>query len=166
MSTEWPRILGTGHSVPGKVRLNDDKIFDWLRAHPVEGKDLFAGYDKRHVLSDGETMMDIMHPAAQLALDAAGLRPEQIDLLLGDASVSEYRTPNAISQLHHRLGLPSRALPLPLCNTFSQFNAAVMVADALIRADALANLHDVRAHLLANPRELVHERNSSRQHHV
>lgn len=134
MSTLGPRILGMGHTVPGKIRLNDDPIFDWLKKHVVQGKDLFAGYNKRHVLSEGEKLIDIMHPAAQLALDNAGIKAEQIDLLLGDASISAYRTPNAISELHHKLGLPSRALPLPVRNTFSQFNAGVMVADALIRA--------------------------------
>lgn len=134
MSKFCPRILGTGHTVPGKIRRNDDPIFDWLKKHAVKGKDLFAGYDKRHVLSNGETLIDIMHPAAQLALADAGIKAEQVDILLGDASISEFRTPNAISELHHKLGLPSRALPLPIRNTFSQFNAGVMVADALIRA--------------------------------
>ena len=129
-----PRILGTGHSVPARIRLNDDPVFDWLKEHHPAGKDLFAGYEKRHVLSDGETMIDIMLPAAQLALDNAGIRADQVDLLLGDGSVGAFRTPNTISDLHHQLDLPPRAWPLPLQNSFSQFNAAVMLADALIRA--------------------------------
>lgn len=134
MSRFAPRILGTGHSVPGKIRLNDDPIFDWLKEHEPEGSALFAGYEKRHVLSDGEKMIDIMVPAAQLALDNAGVRANQIDMLIGDGSIGEFRTPNTISELHQRLGLPSRALPLPVQNNFSQFNSSMMVADALIRA--------------------------------
>ncbi len=134
MSRFVPRILGTGHTVPGKIRLNDDPIFDWLKENDPAGSELFAGYEKRHVLSDGEKMIDIMLPAAKLALDNAGIRPDQIDLLLGDGSVGDYRTPNTISDLHRRLDLPSRAWPLPLQNSFSQFNASMMMADALIRA--------------------------------
>ncbi len=134
MSAFVPRILGTGHSVPGKIRLNDDPIFDWLKEHDPHGSELFAGYEKRHVLSDGEKMIDIMLPAAQLALDNAGIKAEQIDILLGEGSIGDYRTPNTISELHQRLGLPSRSWPLPLQNHFSQFNASLMFADALIRA--------------------------------
>ncbi|MEJ6402921.1 hypothetical protein [Yoonia sp. 2307UL14-13] len=135
MTKKTPRILGTGHTVPGKVRYNDDPVFDYLRKHPPPGSDLFAGYDKRHVLSNGETMIDIMLPAAKLALADAGITADQVDLLIGDGSVGKYRTPNTISELHHRLGLPARAWPLPLQNSFSQFNAALMYADALIRAE-------------------------------
>ena len=135
MTKTTPRILGTGHTVPGKIRLNDDPIFDYLHENPPPGADLFAGYDKRHVLSDGETMIDIMLPAAKLALDNAGIRPDQVDLLIGDGSVGKYRTPNTISELHQRLDLPTRAWPIPIQNSFSQFSAALMMADALVEAD-------------------------------
>lgn len=134
MTAFAPRILGTGHTVPGKIRLNDDPIFDWIKANDPAGLDLFAGYDKRHVLSDGEQMIDIMLPAAKLALADANIRPDQVDLLIGDGSIGEYLTPNTLSQLHQQLGLPSRALPMPVGNNFSQLNASVMIADALIRA--------------------------------
>ncbi|PUB17515.1 3-oxoacyl-ACP synthase III family protein [Yoonia sediminilitoris] len=134
MTAFVPRILGTGHTVPGKIRLNDDPIFDWIKKNNPAGLELFAGYDKRHVLSEGECMIDIMLPAAQLALKNAGIRPDQVDLLIGDGSIGAYVTPNTISELHHRLGLPARALPLPVGNNFSQFNAGMMIADALIRA--------------------------------
>ena len=129
-----PRILGTGHTVPGTIRHNDDPIFDWLKEHGSEGGKLFTGYEKRHVLADGEGLIDIMVPAAKLALDRAGIDAAQVDLLLGDGSISDYATPNTLSQLHQKLGLPSRALPLPVGNNFSQFNASMMMADALIRA--------------------------------
>ena len=134
MAKFLPRILGTGHTVPGKIRLNDDPIFNWLRENCPDIGEMFAGYEKRHILSDGEKMIDIMLPSAKLALDNAEIAPEQIDVLIGEGSIGDYRTPNTISELHHRLGLPSRCWPLPVQNHFSQFNASMMFADALIRA--------------------------------
>ncbi|MFT4795677.1 MAG: 3-oxoacyl-[acyl-carrier-protein] synthase-3 [Paracoccaceae bacterium] len=129
-----PRILGLGHAVPAATRGNEDPIFDWLKAHPVQGKDLFAGYDTRHVLAPDQGLIDIMVPAAQLAMDRAGVTADDIDMVLGEGSIAEFNTPNTISELHQRLGLPRHAWPVPLGNTFSQFNAGVMMADALIRA--------------------------------
>lgn len=135
-----PRILGLGHSVPARIRGNDDPVFDWLKDHPVEGKDLFAGYETRHVLSPDQGLIDIMLPAAQLAMDRAGVTADQIDMVLGEGSIGQFNTPNTISELHHRLGLPACAWPVPLGNTFSQFNAGVLMADALIRTGRARNV--------------------------
>ena len=127
-----PRIIGTGYSVPSRIRRNDDPIFDGLRKQG--GEKLFTGYEVRHVLSEGEGLIDIMRPAAEMAIGAAGIAPDDIDILIGDGSMGQYLTPNVVSQLHHVLGLRKRVWVLPLVNSFSQFNAAIMSADALIRA--------------------------------
>lgn len=134
MTELHPRIVGTGHAAPAKVRRNDDPIFDYLRQHEVPGKDLFQGYRERRVLAEHEGLMDVMVPAAEMALADAGLCAGDVDLLIGIGSVSAYISPNALSELHQKLKLPARAWPIPLMNGFSQFPAAVMIADALIRA--------------------------------
>lgn len=129
-----PRILGTGCAVPETIRRNDDPVFDWLHANPVEGRDLFQGYDERRVLAEGEDLADLMVPAAQRALADAGVAASEVDILLGSGSISPTLVPNTLSLVHHRLGLSSRTWPIPLLNAFSEFPAAVMMADALIRA--------------------------------
>lgn len=128
------RILGTGYAVPDHIRRNDDPIFDWLREHQQPGQDLFKGYDERRVLGPGEDLIDLLVPAARRALDAARVAPHDVDLLLGDASVSEYITPNALAHLHARLELPHHAWILPIDNEFSNFNAGLVTASALIDA--------------------------------
>lgn len=128
-----PRIIGTGYCVPGKMRLNDDPIFAALRAQP-QGEQLFTGYNTRHVLSDDETLVDIMRPAAEMAMQAAGVTAADIDIVIGDGSLGASLVPNDLSRLHQVLGLPPRCLPLPIANAFSQFNAGVMMGDALIRS--------------------------------
>lgn len=135
-----PRLIGLGYSVPPTRRTNDDPIFDWLKAHVPPDKNPFQGYKTRAVLAPGEDLLTMMVPAALNALEDAKLRPSDIDLLLGFASISPYATPNALSLLHKQLGLPERAWVVPLNNEFSNFNAGLVMADALIRAGRARNV--------------------------
>ncbi|WP_293371331.1 hypothetical protein [Nevskia sp.] len=134
MSELVPRILGTGYCLPKTIRTNDDPIFAWLHANNPPGKNLFAGYEQRRVLAADEDLMTIMLPAAASALAAAKLNAADVDLLLGIGSVSDYSPPNALSQLHRQLGLSANCWVLPLANDFSNFNAGLLLADAMIRA--------------------------------
>jgi 3-oxoacyl-[acyl-carrier-protein] synthase III len=134
-----PRITGLGYSVPAGIRTNEDPIFDWLKAHPTPGNP-FQGYKERRVLSRNEDLMTIMVPAAEQAMASAGIDPSQVDILLGFASISPYPDPNDLCLLHRRLGLPARAWVVPLNSEFSNFNAGLFFADALIRAGRAKNV--------------------------
>jgi 3-oxoacyl-[acyl-carrier-protein] synthase-3 len=134
MSETSPRILGTGYCVPKTIRTNHDPIFAWLQANNPPGKNLFAGYEQRRVLAADEDLMTILVPAAASALSAAKLKAADVDLLLGIGSVSDFAPPNALSQLHQQLGLSPQCWVLPLANDFSNFNAGLLLADAMIRA--------------------------------
>jgi 3-oxoacyl-[acyl-carrier-protein] synthase III len=134
-----PAIIGVGYAVPPNIRTNDDPIFDWIKKHQPHGTDLFKGYKERHVLSDGEKIMDYLVPAAEKAIDASGVARDEIDLLLGDVSVSEYITPNELAQLHAELSLSERTWILPFNNEFSNFNASLAMASALIAAGRARN---------------------------
>ena len=140
MPDPQPRIIGLGYSVPPNLRSNDDPIFDWLKAHIPAGSNPFQGYVTRVVLGPGEDLMTIMLPAAVNALQDAGLRPSDVDMLIGYASVSPYANPNELSHLHQLLGLPQRTYVVPLNNEFSNFNAGLLMADALIRAGRARNI--------------------------
>lgn len=132
--TATPRIIGVGHAVPDTVRRNDDPAFAWLRAHETEGSELFYGYEERRVLAEGECLTDIMVPAAQRALDHAGVASDEVDILIGCGSISPNHVPNALSAVHRDLGLSHRVGPIPVMDSFSQFPTSVMIADGLIRA--------------------------------
>jgi 3-oxoacyl-[acyl-carrier-protein] synthase-3 len=133
------RILGLGYSVPSKIRTNEDPIFDWIKKHIPNGTNLFTGYVDRRVLSEGESLLTIMSPAARAAVEDAGLELSDIDLLLGTASVSHFESPNGLCRLHRELGLPSDVWVLPMANDFSNFNSCLMAADALVRAGRVKN---------------------------
>ncbi len=129
-----PKIVGTGWAVPSKIRLNDDPIFDWLHAHQPPGSNLFQGYRDRRVLSDHESLETILVPAARRAVEASGIDPKEIDLVLGTASVSPYESPDTLAKLPASLGLSPRGLTIPLYDDFSNFNSGLLIADAMIRA--------------------------------
>jgi 3-oxoacyl-[acyl-carrier-protein] synthase-3 len=143
MSELQPRIKGLGYEVPANIRANDDPIFDWLnnwlKSNPGSSNP-FTGYTTRHVLADGEDLMTLMVPAALKAMADARVTAAEIDMLLGIASVSAYPNPNELSRLHQMIGLPASAWVVPLNNEFSNFNAGLVFADALIKAGRAKNI--------------------------
>ncbi|MDE1993777.1 MAG: 3-oxoacyl-ACP synthase, partial [Rhizobiaceae bacterium] len=128
-------IIGLGYQVPAMIRLNDDPIFDALKKNSSQKEilALFQGFQKRHVLGPGETLVSIMAAAAEKAMIDAGVTAADIDLLIGCASLSQYIVPSDLGALHASLGLPERAMPLPLGNDFSNFTESLVIADALLK---------------------------------
>jgi 3-oxoacyl-[acyl-carrier-protein] synthase III len=133
-----PRIISTGWKVPDKIRTNYDPIFDWLKQNTDQ--DQFKGYITRHVLADGEELESLMLPAAQTALENAGLEGTDIDMIIGASSVSKWRNPSLLTLLHRELKLPPRAWAIPVDNDFTSFNSSVLFADALLRAGRAKNI--------------------------
>lgn len=130
--TSSPRLTGYGMCVPEQVRNNNDPIFQWLRNNPSYGSKLFTGYRDRRVLGPGETVTSIMVRAAEQAMLDAGLGPRDIDLLVGQASVSRYISPNSLAEVHASLGLPRTTQVLPVADDFTNFNSSVVLCDSLI----------------------------------
>lgn len=128
-----PRIIGTGWAVPKKTRSNNDPIFNWLKKEYPK-QPLFKGYKTRHILDTGEDLMTVMVPAAKMALRKAKKKPEDVDILIGLASISQYVEPNDLTQLHKELGLPARTWVIPVGDDFSNFGSSLMIADGLIKA--------------------------------
>ena len=134
MTDTRPRLVGLGSVVGAEVRTNDDAVFDWLRRHHPPGRDLFAGYRQRRVLPTGEELADIMVPAARRALAQAATAMDDIDLVVGTASLGRWRTPNDLGEVAGLLGARPDARILALNDEFATFNHAVVLADALIGA--------------------------------
>lgn len=138
-----PRILGLGYFVPPNLRANNDPIFDWIHEYLQKNPNVpnpFQGYKTRVVLGPGEDLMTMMVPAAMNALEASNLQPSDIDMLLGYASVSPWANPNELSHLHQMLEMPQSTYVVPLNNEFSNYNAGLLFADALIKAGRAKNV--------------------------
>ena len=75
------RVAGTGSYLPARVLTNDD-----LKRRGVDTSDEWVrtrtGIRQRHVAADGEMASDLALVASRAALDAAGLAPADVDLLI------------------------------------------------------------------------------------
>jgi len=140
MSENAIGIIGMAKNLPAKIRTKDDPIFDWLRHNSPPGQDLFTGYVNRHVLAEGESVLDILMPAARDAIADAGLDVSQIDMVIGCISPNTYFVPPDLFLLARNLKLSDRTLTIPLANDFSNFNVGVVLADALIRTGRARNI--------------------------
>jgi 3-oxoacyl-[acyl-carrier-protein] synthase III len=131
-------LLGVGHALPEQVRRNDDPVFAGVRGSAHHGKvteaQLFTGMRERRVLAAGETVEALMVRAGQEALGRAGVEASQVDRLYGYASVSEYLTPNGLFLVHAGLGLPRRAMVVPVNCEFSNFITGCILAWEAIAA--------------------------------
>lgn len=134
MDGHAPAIVGTGSRLPDTVRRNDDPIFDWLHQHTPPGTDLFKGYDERRVLADGESVVDLLVPAATQALERADRTVAEVDLVIGYASIGTWACPNDLAAAAGRLGVSPKANIVPLNDEYSTFNQGLVLADSLLRA--------------------------------
>ena len=79
-SVTYSRILGTGSYLPERVLTNAeleamvDTSDQWIRDR--------TGIQERRVAADGETTGDMAEQAALAAMEAAGVSPDEIDLLV------------------------------------------------------------------------------------
>src|SRR5690606_36578129 len=98
----YARIIGTGSYLPEKVVHNTDleKLMDtsdeWIRER--------TGIERRHYAAEGETMVDMAEQAARRAIAAAGLKPEDIDLIVFATATPDLVFPNCGTLLQARLG--------------------------------------------------------------
>jgi 3-oxoacyl-[acyl-carrier-protein] synthase-3 len=98
----YTRIRSTGHYVPERVLTNQDfermvtTSDEWIRAR--------TGIERRHIVSPGETNLDLCEKAARSALGAAGLGAEDLDLILVATTTPNQVFPNMGVLLQDRLG--------------------------------------------------------------
>ena len=97
------RIIGTGSSVPKTCLTNADlekrvdTSHDWIVSR--------TGIHQRHVVTQDEDILDLMHEASQRALDASGLRAEQLQAIVVATVSGNYAFPSTACLLQARLGL-------------------------------------------------------------
>lgn len=125
------RIAGTGGHLPERVLTNYDleKLMDttdeWIRTR--------TGIERRHIAADGETTVDLAEQAARRALDAAGVRPTDVDLIAFGTTTPDLVFPNCGTLLQARLGC--RGGPAFSVETAcSGFMYALSIADKFVRA--------------------------------
>ncbi len=95
------RVLGTGSFVPEKIVTNDDL------SHMVETSDEWitkrVGVKQRRVAVT-ETTLDMGAQAARRALENAGVRPEELDLIIAPTISADTISPGLGGMVQNRLG--------------------------------------------------------------
>ena len=102
-----------------------DTTDEWIRTR--------TGIERRHIAADGETTVDLAEHAARRAIDAAGLRPQDIDFIAFGTTTPDLVFPNCGTLLQGRLGC--RGGPAFSVETAcSGFMYALSIADKFVRA--------------------------------
>ena len=97
------KISGTGHFVPEKILTNFDlaKMVDtsdeWIRTR--------TGMSVRHVASKDEAASDLAYNAALKALEAADLKPKDLDMIIVGTISGDHAFPSTACILQKKLGL-------------------------------------------------------------
>ena len=126
----YSRIAGTGGFLPARVVTNHDleRTLDtsdaWIRER--------TGIERRHVAADGQGVVDLAEPAARQAIEAAGLAPADIDLIVFATATPDYIFPNCGVLLQQRLGCRGGAA-FSVEAACSGFLYALSVADKFVR---------------------------------
>ncbi len=99
----FARIAGTGSYLPENIVTNQDleKMVDttdqWIRER--------TGIERRHIAVEGQTTVDLAEPAARRAIEAAGIEPGDIDLIVFATSTPDKIFPSCACILQARLGI-------------------------------------------------------------
>jgi 3-oxoacyl-[acyl-carrier-protein] synthase-3 len=131
VSTTRSVILGVGGYLPEKILTNDDlsrmveTSDEWIRQR--------TGIRERHIAADGEFTSDLGCAAAKAALDAAGLTPADIDMIVLATATPDHTFPAAAVAVQKKLGM-KHGVAFDVQAVCSGFLFALTSADAMIRA--------------------------------
>ena len=126
----YSRIVSTGKYLPARILTNADleKMVDttdeWIRTR--------TGIEHRHIAADDEATSDLAYQAARIAMQDAGLKPSDIDLVLVGTTTPDLIFPNVACLVQEKLGIAG-------CPAFSVeaacsgFVYGLVVADQFIR---------------------------------
>ncbi len=101
--TIYSRITGTGSYLPEKVLRNRDlegtidTSDEWIYTR--------TGIRQRHIAADAETTSDLALVASRRAIEAAGIAPEDIDLIIVATTTPDMIFPSTACLLQAKLGV-------------------------------------------------------------
>ena len=131
----FSRITGTGSFLPPQ-RLSNLDMVDMLAKRGVETSDDWiverTGIRARYFAEADVSCSDLALPAARQALQAAGRRADEVDLIIVATSTPDMVFPSAACLLQQKLGIAGCAA-FDLQAVCSGFVYALTVADAMLR---------------------------------
>lgn len=123
-------VRGVGAALPRRVMKNAD--FEGVVETSDEWIVQRTGIRERHIAADDETTASLGEAAARAALAAAGLTPDDIDLIVLATSTPNNTFPATAVEIQHRLGM-RHGFAFDMQAVCSGFVYAITVADLHIR---------------------------------
>ena len=126
----YSRIVSTGKYLPARILTNADlekmveTTDEWIRSR--------TGIEHRHIAADDEATSDLAYQAGRIAMQDAGLKPSDIDMVLVGTTTPDLIFPNVGCLVQEKLGIAG-------CPAFSieaacsGFVYGLVVADQFIR---------------------------------
>jgi 3-oxoacyl-[acyl-carrier-protein] synthase III len=104
--TRYANIVTTGRYLPEREVTNEElrKRFDAIVPEFVNKMEESSGITSRWWAPDDWATSDVALPAARQALERAGRRPEEVDLIILGTDSPDYITPATSVVLQHKLG--------------------------------------------------------------
>ncbi|SDG93943.1 beta-ketoacyl-ACP synthase III [Roseospirillum parvum] len=125
------RMIGAGAYLPARVMTNDDLARqietsdDWIRER--------TGIRQRHIAAEGETTADMAAAAARQALEQAGRKGEDVDLIIVATATPNHTFPATAVRVQAMLGATGpRAFAFDVHAVCSGFVYALAMADRFL----------------------------------
>ncbi len=133
----YSKIIGTGSFLPEKILTNFDleKMVDTTNQWIVER----TGIRERHVASDHENAVTLADKAGRRALEAANLKPADIEMIIVSSTTPHMVFPSTACLLQEKFGIagcPAFDLNATAC---AGFMYGLSIADQYIRTGAIKN---------------------------
>ncbi|MDR5779968.1 ketoacyl-ACP synthase III [Caballeronia sp. LZ065] len=133
----YSRVLGTGSYLPDERVTNQD-LADRLAKQGVETSDEWivarTGIHARHFAAPNQTSSDLALIASQRAIEAAGIDPQSIDLIIVATSTPDFVFPSTACLLQNKLGIRNHGAAFDVQAVCSGFAYGVATADSFIRS--------------------------------
>lgn len=129
----YARIAGTGSFLPGEPVTNDDLV-----ARGIDTSDRWiierTGIRTRHLASAEMSSSDLAKTASERALEAAGVQPDDIDLVIVATSTPDCIFPSTAALLQSKLGIRNGAAAFDVQAVCSGFVYGLTIAEKFIRS--------------------------------
>ncbi|AKM40225.1 3-oxoacyl-ACP synthase [Burkholderia contaminans FFH2055] len=136
-STLYSRVLGTGSYLPPD-RVTNQQLTDRLAKEGIETSDEWivarTGIHARHFAAPDVTTSDLALEASRRAIEAAGIDPQSIDLIIVATSTPDFVFPSTACLLQNKLGIKSGGAAFDVQAVCSGFAYAMATADSFIRS--------------------------------